>query len=46
MIVGHIAAQRIMECYPNLVLIHIGDAIAFAIKQMKLKKVYFANIIF
>lgn len=39
MIVGHIAARRIMEYYPNLVFLHIGDALAFSIKQKDFKKV-------
>ncbi|CAF3758348.1 unnamed protein product [Rotaria sp. Silwood1] len=38
---GHIAAPRITEYYPNLVFIHISDAVAFAIKEKKLKKVGF-----
>ncbi|CAF3088884.1 unnamed protein product [Rotaria socialis] len=38
---GHIAAPRILEYYPKLVLLHISDAVAFAIKEKKLKKVGF-----
>ncbi|CAF3359833.1 unnamed protein product, partial [Rotaria sp. Silwood2] len=40
-ILGHIAAPRITEYYPNLVFIHISDAVAFAIKEKKLKKIGF-----
>ncbi|CAF0975774.1 unnamed protein product [Adineta ricciae] len=32
---------RIVEYYPNLVLLHISDAVAFAIKEKKLKKIGF-----
>ncbi|CAF3206366.1 unnamed protein product [Rotaria socialis] len=38
---GHIAAPRITEYYPNLVFIHISDAVAYAVKEKKLKKVGF-----
>lgn len=36
---GHIAIPRITESYPDLVVLHIGDAIADAIKQKKVGKV-------
>ncbi|CAF0754475.1 unnamed protein product [Adineta steineri] len=38
---GHMAAPRIMEYYPDLVFLHIGDAIAFSIKQKNFKKIGF-----
>ncbi|CAF3729511.1 unnamed protein product [Adineta steineri] len=38
---AHIAVPRITQCYPNLVLLHISDAVAFAIKQKEIKKVGF-----
>ncbi|CAF3816579.1 unnamed protein product [Rotaria sordida] len=38
---GHIVAPRIIEYYPNLIFIHISDAVAFAIKEKKLKKIGF-----
>ncbi|CAF0802658.1 unnamed protein product [Rotaria sordida] len=38
---GHIAVPRIIEYYPKLVLLHISDAVAFSIKQKKLKKIGF-----
>jgi hypothetical protein len=40
-LLGHIASLRIMEYYPDLVFLHISDAMAFAIKQKKFKKVLF-----
>jgi len=33
------AAPQIMKLYPDLVFLHIGDAVAFSIKQKNLKKV-------
>ena len=38
-ILGHIAAPQIVKSFPNLVFLHISDAIAYAIKEKKLKKV-------
>lgn len=39
-----------MECYPNLVFLHISDAVAYSIKQKNLKKVLnnsnFTNILY
>lgn len=37
---AHIAAPTIMKCYPDLVFLHISDAVAYAIKQKNLKKVW------
>ena len=38
-LLGHIAAPKIAGIYPDLVFIHIGDAVAVSAKQKKLKKV-------
>ncbi|CAF1216368.1 unnamed protein product [Adineta ricciae] len=38
---GHMVVPKIMEYYPQLVLLHISDAVAFAIKQKKFRKVGF-----
>ncbi|UJR38016.1 hypothetical protein I4U23_030698 [Adineta vaga] len=38
---GHIAAPRIVEYYPDLVFLHISDAVAFEIKEKKFKKIGF-----
>lgn len=36
---AHIAAPKIMEIYPDLVFLHISDAVAYEIKRKNLKKV-------
>ncbi|CAF1227696.1 unnamed protein product [Rotaria sordida] len=38
---AHIAVSRIAECYPDLVVLHISDAVAHAIKQKKIHKIGF-----
>jgi aspartate/glutamate racemase len=45
LVLGHIAAPRIMEYYPDLVFLHISDAVAFAIKQKKFRKVGYRRIL-
>ncbi|CAF4749302.1 unnamed protein product [Rotaria magnacalcarata] len=38
---AHIAVPRITDCYPYLVVLHIGDAVAHSIKQKKIHKIGF-----
>ncbi|CAF1948242.1 unnamed protein product [Rotaria magnacalcarata] len=38
---SHIAVPRITDCYPYLVVLHIGDAVAHSIKQKKIHKIGF-----
>jgi aspartate/glutamate racemase len=38
-LLGHLAVPKITKHYPHLVVLHISDAVAFAIKKTKFKKV-------